>query len=315
MPPSPTDRILRLAAYLGEHRRDGVTLDGIGRDVPGYRDDPGGPDLDRGSAEWEAVRRMIRRDFESLATDWGIVADYDETEHRYRLRPPFFSPAERRDLIWAAAAVTVAGVADGPAGAIGSKVDDRAARVVVAVHDLVDDFRDAIADGVPVQFDYDGSTRVVEPWALGVWRNRWYLAGGDRSRDLEMRRFRLDRIRTTTDGTALTRMGTPGTVTVPDWFDMDKAFDLDPNSWGHDAPLEAQVRVAIDHVPAFVDEFGGTVVDEATDHARISLTVRHHEAFLVRVLGFRGNAVVEAPPELVGLVRDHLRAVAGNGAR
>jgi len=313
MPPSPTERILNLAAFLNDRRRVGVTLDEIARSVPGYRDDADGTDLVPQSPEWEAVRRKVRRDFASLQDEWGITVTYVEEQHRYRLDRAFFTPGERKVLIAAASAVAIDGLDDGRPGAIGSKVDDQAAQIVVAVHALVDDFRDAIADAVPVRFDYDGAERVLEPWALGVWRNRWYVAGGDPTRDLDMRRFRLDRVRVPPTGPALTPAGAPGSVVRPDWFDEARAFDLDPNSWGHDPELEARVRVALDHVPAFVDEFGATVVERGPDHAVVVLTVRHHESFLVRVLGFRGHAVVEAPPVLVDLVRDHLRAVAAGG--
>ena len=128
---------------------------------------------------------------------------------------------------------------DGEPGAIGSKVDDRLARVIVQVHDLVDDFRDAISTRTPVTFTHEGRTRVLEPWALGVWRNHWYVAGGDPAHDHEMRRFRLDRIDAPPTG-HLDPAGEPGSFTVVDWFDVDKAFDFDPNSWGHDPVLDAR---------------------------------------------------------------------------
>jgi len=78
MPPSPTERILNLAAFLNDRRRAGVTLDEIARSVPGYRDDADGTDLVPQSPEWEAVRRKVRRDFASLQDDWGITVTYVE---------------------------------------------------------------------------------------------------------------------------------------------------------------------------------------------------------------------------------------------
>lgn len=316
MTPSPAERILALAAYLDAHRRDPVTLDDIARDVPGYRDEPDGSDgphpattLTKQSKEWESVRKKLHRDLDDLRTQWGIDVGYDDVEHHYRLAPPFFTAGERAALISAAAVVAVEGVHTGEPGAIGSKVDDRLARVIVSVHDLVDDFRDAIASRTPVTFVHEGRVRVLEPWALGIWRNRWYVAGGDPDHAHDMRRFRLDRIDVSPSG-HLTGAGAPGSVAVPEWFDVDKAFDFDPNSWGHDPVLDARVRVATDHAAAFVDEFGGDVVARDTDHVTVAFAVRHYESFRNRLFAFRGNAVVEAPPELVDQVRAHLHAVA-----
>ncbi len=127
MPPSPTERILNLAAFLNDRRRAGVTLDEIARSVPGYRDDADGTDLVPQSPEWEAVRRKVRRDFASLQDDWGITVTYVEEQHRYRLDRAFFTPGERKVLIAAASAVAIDGLDDGRPGAIGSKVDDQAA--------------------------------------------------------------------------------------------------------------------------------------------------------------------------------------------
>ncbi len=87
-----------------------------------------------------------------------------------------------------------------------------------------------------------------------------------------------------------------GSFTVADWFDVDKAFDFDPNSWGHDPVLDARIRVATDHATAFVDEFGGEVVARDSEHVWVSLAVRHYESFRNRLFGFRANAVVEEPP-------------------
>ena len=316
MVPSAAERILALAAYLDDHRRDEVTLDDIARDVPGYRDDPAGPDLERHSPEWSAVRKKLQRDCIDLEEEWGIEVDYHEAEHHYRLAAPFLTARERAALISAAAVVSVEGLHDGESGAIGSQVDDRTSRVVVRVHGLVADFRDAIAGARPLRFAYEGRTRVLEPWALGVWRNHWYVAGGDPALDGDMRRFRLDRIESPPPGEHLEPAGEPGSFTVPDWFDVDRAFDFDPNSWGHDEVLHARVRVASDHAPAFTQELGGDVVRrDAADAVWIELPVRHYESFRNRLFAFRGHAVVEAPDELVVMVRDHLAAVAAGRGR
>jgi predicted DNA-binding transcriptional regulator YafY len=309
---SATERILALAAYLDRHRRDEVTLDDIYRDVPGYRPDGAPTHLVKDSPPWEAARKKLRRDLEDLRREWGIVVDYDEADGCYRIARPFFTAAERAALISAAGVVAVQGLHRGDAGAIGMHVDDRTSSVVIRVHALVADFRDAIATRTPLRFEHEGRVRVLEPWALGVWRNRWYVAGGDPAHGHEMRRFRLDRIETPPDGPPLEAAGDPGSYTVPDWFDPEKAFDFDPNSWGHDAPLVARVRVGADHASAFCREFGGEIVARHADHVDVELVVRHYESFRNRLLGFRQHAVVQAPPELVDMVRAHLVAIAAS---
>jgi predicted DNA-binding transcriptional regulator YafY len=307
MVPSAAERILRLAAYLEAHERDVITIDEIRRDVAGYDDGTTGS-----KAEWEAARKKLQRDIHDLDSGWGIKVVYDEANHRYRLAPPFLSARERAALISAAAVVTVEGLQALEPGAIGSGVDDAAARVVVQVHALVAGFRDAISTRTSLRFRYEGRDRVFEPWALGVWRNKWYVAGGDPTRDGVMRRFRLDRIDIAGDP-PLTAVGEPGGFEIPDWFDLDKAFDFDPNSWGADAPLDARIRVERDHALAFETEFGGEETARDAQHAWFVLTVRHYESFVNRLLGFRGHAVVEEPAELVARVRDHLTATAGVG--
>jgi len=315
MVPSAAERILSLAAYLDAHRRDDVTLSHISRDLAGYDDGDAPRDVDGDlvprTREWETIRKKLQRDFEDLRAQWGIEVDYDDARHCYRLVPPFLSARERAALISAAAVVAVEGLQEPEPGAIGSGVDDGTARVVVQVHALVAAFRDAIDSRIPLRFRHEGRERVLEPWALGVWRNKWYVAGGDPDRAGDMRRFRLDRIDPVITGGALEPAGGAGTYAIPEWFDVDRAFDFDPNSWGHDPELDTLVRVEPDHLAAFIDEFGGEVVETDADRAIVTLVVRHHESFRNRLFAFRGHAIVESPPELVALVREHLAAVAG----
>ncbi len=149
----------------------------------------------------------------------------------------------------------------------------------------------------------------MEPYALGTWRTHWYLAGHDLDENA-LRRFRLDRIERG-DGTDPVELdGAAGAYAVPDGFDVDAAFDLDPNVWGTDPLLRARVQVRGDHVVAFRRELGGELIESNADGAVIELDVRHYESFRNRLLAFRTNAVVLAPPGLVAIVRDHLAALA-----
>jgi hypothetical protein len=303
--------VLRLAAFAADRCGDGgeITLtdvvDGVGYATTAARDERG--ELVSGTAEWETVRKMVQRDLKDLRDHWGIRLDYDEVGHSYRLAPPFFTSDERRELIAATAIVSVQGAPGGEPGDLGSTLDDRRALVVLRLHHLVAVLRDAIADGRAVTFGLYGERRRVQPYALGMWRNRWYLAGHDLDRGT-LRRYRLDRV---DDGDPPIVVGEPGAYEVPDDLDLDDVFDLDPNSWGQDPVLQARVRVGRDHVDAFRGELGGEVVEDDTSEVVIALDVRHHASFRTRLLAFRGSAVVLEPPELVAVVRDHLLAVAG----
>lgn len=303
---APAERILRLAAYAHRVGRP-IALGDIVDDVPGYETSGDGP-LVAGTSEWEAVRKRVGRDIADLHEHWGIELAYDETDHSYALRAPYFSAAERAALIAAAAIVEVEGVDVPVPGALGSAVGDSATQIVLRVHDLVAILRAAIGTRTAVTFVHDDRVRLVEPYALGTWRTHWYLAGRDIDGG-ELRRFRLDRIERGDGVDPVVLEGTSGTYAVPDDFDADSAFDLDPNVWGTDPLVRARVGVRPDHVVAFRREFAGDIVESDADWTVIELDVRHYESFRNRLLAFRANAIVLGPPELVAVVRDHLAAL------
>lgn len=309
---APAERILRLAAYASDKARhhETITLTDIVDDVPGYEcaaaRDEHGLIVSEGS-EWETVRKRLTRDIADLREHWGIRLEYDDADHSYGLAPPFLTTAERRELVAAAGAVAIEGPPGAHPGDVGAAVDDSTALVVVRLHELVAELRDAMRARVAVSYRYEGRMRNVEPYALGMWRNRWYLAGRDRDAD-GLRRFRLDRIEDDGGG-PVTR--TADTYEIAPEFDDEHAFDLDPNVWGPDPVVRARVRVGRDHVDAFLAELGGTVVAAEGDVAFVELDVREYRSFRTRLLAFRGAAVVLEPPELVAVVRDHLAQLAG----
>ncbi|HEU5300894.1 MAG TPA: WYL domain-containing protein [Acidimicrobiia bacterium] len=308
---TPTERIFNLAAYLKHCGPEGSTLDDLTRHVAGYAHDAGRDETGKlvtGTPEWETLRKVMQRDLKDLREVWGIDADFDERDHVYRLRPPFFTPKERAALIAAAATVDVEGI-DGPPGQIGSGVSDTVADVVIRVHALVGDLRDAIDARTAVTFVHQGRRRTFHPYALGTWRGRWYVAGWDPELET-MRRYRLDRIETET---TLERVeGEP--FSIVEWFDPDLAFELDPNAWGRDQLVRAQVAVDHDFLNAVVEEFGATVQEDAAGSGRdvVAFDVRHYEATRNRLFAFRDHVRVLTPPALVAMMRDHLAAVAGD---
>jgi len=310
----PAERILHLAAFAADRCADGaeITLtdivDGVAYPTDAERDGHG--QLRSGTTEWETVRKMVQRDLGDLRTFWGIRLDYDEAAHSYRLAPPFFTPDERRALLAAVATVAVQGAPDSEPGELGATLDDRRALVVLRLHHLVAVLRAAIGDRREVSFGLYGVTRHVQPYALGMWRNRWYLAGHDLDRGT-LRRYRLDRV--DDDEPTIALVGSEHAYEIPADFDVDAAFDLDPNAWGQDPVLVARVRVGVDHVDAFRSELGGDIADSDGRTAVVALDVRHYHSFRDRLLAFRGSAVVLEPAELVAVVRDHLAALAGDG--
>ena len=310
---APAERILSLAAYA--HRSHApIALDDIADNVPGYASDPPrtGP-LEPRSAEWERVRKLVGRDVADLRAHWGIDLEYDDVDHTYTPRAPFFTPDERAALVAAAAVVEVVGVDVPVPGALGSAVGDDTTEIVLRVHELVAALRAAIGTRTAVRFVHDGRTRHVEPYALGVWHNRWYLAGRDDDEGA-LRRFRLDRIERGDNGSGADRpiaeVGPPDAYEIPADFDAAAAFDLDPNTWGTDPLVRASVDVEADHVDAFLGELGGDAVHAGSDRSTVELDVRHYESFRNRLLAFGTHAVVTAPPSLVAVVHDHLAALA-----
>ena len=316
---SPAERILRLAAFLDEHRVD-LTLSAITANVPGY--DEGNLDRDasgeviEGTRAWESVRKRLNRDFKDLEESFGIVVDFDTTSLRYELQKPFFTQQERRALISAAAVVDVEGIDDdaAPSGELGTGVDEAGRRVVLRVHAHVVAMCDAIAARRAVEFLYHGSLRTLEPYAVGVWHNHWYLMGRERETDA-LRRYRLDRIDETVGSdasVAIEVLDPSGCFDIPIDFDRSEVVRLDPNDWGSDPLVRARIRANTDYVPSLQREFGGFVIERNADHAIVEVDVRHYVSFLNRLLGFREHVLLLDPPELIALLRSHLHQAAAD---
>ena len=115
-----------------------------------------------------------------------------------------------------------------------------------------------------MRFGYKAAVRTVDPYALGMWRNRWYVVGRDHDADA-LRKFRLDRIDVVDGEDPVVTVGAPGAFTVPDGFEAETELRLDPNAWGTDEPLVAHVRVDHDHAPQLLGEFAGAVEHDDAD--------------------------------------------------
>ncbi len=290
-----TDRILRLAAYM--KARGTFTLEQATTDVAGYEAKPGS----------EALRTQFRRDLDVLRRELGIEAPYEQLpEPVYRLRPPFFSPTERRALIAAAGAVviTLEGEGDSDPEALGSAVDDDRAEVYLTVTAEALMLLQAQRARTAVTFSYKGRLRHVEPWAVGTWRRHWYLVGNDLDRG-PARRFRIDRI---TDLET-----TDSAFEIPGDFDSERAFDMDPNSWGQDPRVRVRIDVESELADRLADAVGGEVVARGTRVSVVEVENANRDALIDRLLEFGPRARVVDPPEVVAEVAAFVRAMADAG--
>jgi predicted DNA-binding transcriptional regulator YafY len=160
-----------------------------------------------------------------------------------------------------------------------------------------------------VGFDYRGTARRLEPYALLLREGFWYVIGLDRSRG-EVRTFRVDRI--AGDVTA----GSPGEFERPADFDARAAFPADPKELG-DEPAVARVLVDAARARLVVDELGaGAVAARRADGAvELDVACTNLDAFRSWVLGLGAHAEVLGPPFVRAAIVDWLRAMAGAGAR
>jgi predicted DNA-binding transcriptional regulator YafY len=300
------ERMLRLAAYVRDRRTTGCTITDIEADVPGYRKE-----------SRSALEKAVQRDIATLGEDPpGIMIEWSDAEQRYFVQPPMFTATERHALIAAATAVEVDGVGEElDLDELGAAVEKDLARVVVRVHHHVVALRDAIAARQAIAFTYQGNEggpepRLVDPYAVGLWRNRWYCIGRDHDRD-ERRVFRLDRIVAAGGTETITIVGDAHAYEIP--ADVDPVADLkmDPNSWGADPPLLATVRVNTDFVPTFLGEFAGRRVARDASSSTVEVEVRDYESFLIRLLGFGTAVHLSGPDELVARLRGWLAGQVG----
>ncbi len=156
--------------------------------------------------------------------------------------------------------------------------------------------RRTVREGEQVVLRYQGraddvpAERIVDPWALHVREGNWYLQGHDHGVG-ERRVFRLDRVASARPG------GRPATVPAPG--------ELDPPRY---VPGPDDVAVVLRVSPRGRWLEDAVVVDEVIEHPDGGATLRLRTdavRFVAQlVLMAAGEAVVEAPHDLVVLVRD-----------
>ncbi|WP_326639228.1 WYL domain-containing protein [Streptosporangium sp. NBC_01755] len=226
-----TERLLNLVICLLATRRP-LSAEHIRQAVPGY-------DADND----EAFQRMFERDKNELREigipievhkdPWEEDPGYRIVRQAYELPEITLEPDEAAVVGLAAQVWQRASLAEAASGALlklraGGVETDEAYGVLGGALELRVDTQDpsfpalweAVRDRRAVRFAYRAAasqnvlTRTVEPWGVVSRRGRWYMVGHDRDRDAP-RVFRLSRI-----GGAVTTVGRPGSVTVPEGVDI-----------------------------------------------------------------------------------------------
>ncbi len=304
------ERLLNLTAALLDTRRP-LTVEEIGRLIPGYPDDPA------------SFRRTFERDKDDLR-EMGISVDvvypngtdnsragYLIDPMRYYLPDPGLEPDELAALRLAVGAIRVEGSSEGDAfrklgGLPGSEQGDDDSTTVLAdvptPPELIALFAATIEHRV-VTFAYHDSPREVEPHRLDFQRGRWYLTAFDRGR-VDRRSFRLD------------RMVGPIEVGEPDAFvPPERATGVRFEAWryGDDAPIATRVRIDASQANLSRSMFtGATSWTELDDGAAVvELEVTNRDAFRSLILGLLDHAVVLEPEEMRADVTDWLQSMCG----
>ncbi|REF00977.1 helix-turn-helix transcriptional regulator [Thermomonospora umbrina] len=313
-----TERLLNLVVCLLATRRH-LTAEQIRRAVPGY------PDSD------EAFKRMFERDKEELrelgvplevgSDEGGGEAGYRIPPRDYELPELHLTPDETAVLGLAARVWQRASLAEAASGALlklRAAGVDASATDSLGIEPTVDTEEpafpalwEAVKDGHPVAFDYQGvgrtsmTRRHVEPWGVVSRRGRWYMVGFDTDRS-DTRVFRLSRIagEVTADGPA-------GSVTVPEGVDIRKiAFDR------IEAPAESRTATVLLRSGAAQGlrrwATGVRPAGEAWDGdawGEATLTFGEADRFAPYLARFGGDVVVLDPPDLRDAVIQHLKSV------
>ncbi|MEX1249057.1 MAG: WYL domain-containing protein [Acidimicrobiia bacterium] len=284
------ERVLNTLIYLLESPRP-VTAEEIRRTVPGYS-----PDSD------EAFHRMFERDknllrqlgipLELVALDaWEVDFGYTVNPDEYAMEDPGLTDEERASLSLAATMVRVGG---GHFGLDGLRKLGGAERGIAyepfgadlgAEGDLLGAIFDAVVQRSPLEFDYRGNRRKLNPYGVAFRRGHWYLVGGGAEGE---RIYRVDRVSNVS-------AGDPRSFRRPEGFDPKAVLQAHPWETGADDPVEASVIFD----PEVAWWASRTLGLEYTDGPlEVHLPVSNRDAFIGWILSFGPSAEIVAPLDL-----------------
>ncbi len=166
---------------------------------------------------------------------------------------------------------------------------------------------DALRSSSRVSFAHRGTERHLDPAGIRFARGRWYVVGFDLDRQ-EGRTFRVDRIE------GAPKVAEPGSAALPDSFDIDATFSLDPWEFGDGEAIEVEVAVDAAESGRVLAELGTSVLErtEEDGSTRIRLRVTDVDALLSWVLDLLDHAEVVGPPEVRTAMVERLERMIGD---
>jgi proteasome accessory factor B len=186
----------------------------------------------------------------------------------------------------------------------GEARDDAATVSTLTVLDDLPTIREAAAARAPIGFQYRGTPRTLDPYALLLREGRWYVIGHDHQHD-SLRTYRVDRIESEVT------VGEAGSFVRPAGLDLRAVFPDDPKQLGDEA-RDAIVRVDPPRAVLVAAEFDPSRV-RALPKGAIEITVpcANLDAFRSWLLGLGPHAEVVGPPDIRDHVVTWLRDVVG----
>lgn len=299
------ERILNLLAFLLTVGRP-VTADEIRQTVAGYDQDSDG-----------AFRRTFERDKDLLrslgvplnmtAIDiWEVEDGYVVPSDEYAIDDPGLTEEERSALLAAAQAVQFSGRTAGMSAIFklgGASPALNAPNVAADLgHDLdqLAVLFDAVSTHTQVSFEYSGTVRNVQPYALAHRLGHWYLAAPEAAEPAVVKAFRVDRM------SDPELAGKRSTFTVPNAF---RASDVIPQSSENlTSSRTAIVRFDAD-LAGIVSGYSPNAKETGRDADSVlfELPVSYDSSFIGWVLGFDDRAEIVGPVELRDRLVDHVR--------
>jgi proteasome accessory factor B len=296
------ERVTNLVALLLETRAP-VTLEQIGNELRGQY--PLGESALRGAFERDkALLREIGVPLESEVlggADAGKTA-YWIDRRRYELADLDLTADERHALQMAVAA---ARLSEGEFGLLKLGAGGGVTTTVVTnIPDVpaLPALREAAAAHAVAGFDYHGTPRRLQPYALLLREGFWYVIGRDLAHEAD-RTYRVDRIEGKVD------VGEPGAFRRPEGFDPRRVFPTDPKLIGNEPLARAVVHVDAVRAGAVVADLGAdAILEQLVDGSvRVEVPCANLDAFRSWLFGLGSHAEVQSPPDVRDAVVRWLR--------
>ncbi|MCL1598939.1 MAG: WYL domain-containing protein [Actinomycetia bacterium] len=290
------ERLLKLAAWLYHQHRFRTRAAGapftevrFTRETLGQVSALDGYAPERGDAGEQA----LGRDTNALAM-YGIDVRWDPVGKEWVSRASDLNDAECRALAIAALSVVVEDSSTSPTGfhVPGAGVSAEGAELIVAYAPIIDVLIEAIRSRTTVEIMHRGRSRIVDPWHVFMADGRWYVVGRDHDADDE-RVFALNVI-----DSVDARPGHRHYVIPPRNFAEIGRRVVDPDEWTSAEPIDVRIDVDARLVTRAEKLLGAALLSTDMTNGRVPMecTIRNVYAFIDRLWGLRGRAVVVGPP-------------------